>query len=113
MKVEWHPLAEKDLIEIVTYIAQDNPQAAFDVFEEIKQQITMLAEHPHLGRPGRVMNTRELVILRTPYLAPYRIMNDVVNILRIVHGARKWPKIFASPKYFGNLIPTSDSISVA
>ena len=94
MRIEWRPLAERDLVEIVTYIAKDNPLAANTVFEEIKNQISMLAKYPYLGRVGRVKKTRELVILRTPYLAPYQILNEAVNILRIVHGACKWPKVF-------------------
>jgi toxin ParE1/3/4 len=36
-------------------------------------------------------DTRELVITRTPYIAPYRIEGDVVRILRVIHGAQIWP----------------------
>jgi plasmid stabilization system protein ParE len=44
-----------------------------------------------MGRPGRVIDTRELVIDRTPYIAAYRITGDKVRILRVLHGARQWP----------------------
>ena len=43
------------------------------------------------GRPGRVEGTRELPIVRTPYLAAYRVIDGAVVILRILHGARQWP----------------------
>lgn len=92
MKIEWQLLAEQDLLEIVEYIAVENPQAAYQIFDEIKEQISFLGDHPQMGRMGRVNGTRELIIIRTPYLVAYRIMEDTINILRIVHGARKWPE---------------------
>jgi toxin ParE1/3/4 len=49
---------------------------------------------PGLGRPGRVEGTRELVVANTPYLVSYRVRNNVVEILRVFHGARKWPQKF-------------------
>ncbi|MFA6038081.1 MAG: type II toxin-antitoxin system RelE/ParE family toxin [Legionellales bacterium] len=91
MKIEWQLIAEQDLLEIVQYIAAENPQAAYQIFDEIKGQISLLEDHPQLGRIGRVNGTRELIIIRTPYLVAYRIIGDVVNILRVTHGARKWP----------------------
>ena len=59
--------------------------------EEIHEQVILLARHPRMGRPGRVRGTRELVINRTPYIAAYRVSGDVVTILRLLHGARRWP----------------------
>ena len=91
MRLEWRPLAENDLAEIVAYIAADNPQAAYAVLDEIRTQTAALTEHPGMGRPGRIRGTRELVITRTPFIAAYRITSDMVSILRVVHGAQKWP----------------------
>ncbi len=62
------------------------------VYEEIRSQVAMLANHPQMGRPGRVRGTRELVVNRTPYVVAYRAAGEVVTVLRILHGARKWPK---------------------
>jgi hypothetical protein len=42
-------------------------------------------------RPGRVANTRELVIRRTPYIVPYRVKGEVVQIITILHSAQRWP----------------------
>lgn len=50
-----------------------------------------LIDFPDSGRLGRVEGTRELVITRTPYVAPYRIEGDIVRILGVIHGARIWP----------------------
>jgi len=53
-----------------------------------------LSDHPNAGRPGRVHGTRELVITDTPFILPYRVVRNTVQILRVLHGARKWPEQF-------------------
>ena len=50
-----------------------------------------LERFPQSGRPGRIEETRELVIDRTPYIVAYRIVGDTVRILRVLHGSRRWP----------------------
>lgn len=92
MKVEWHPLARTDLVELVTYIATDNPKAAYRMHDEIRRQTGILAAHPEAGRLGRVPGTRELVIAGTPFIAAYRVTSDLVTILCLLHGARRWPR---------------------
>jgi toxin ParE1/3/4 len=54
----------------------------------------MLSDQPDAGRAGRVHGTRELVIADTPFILPYRVVENTVQILRVLHGARKWPKRF-------------------
>jgi toxin ParE1/3/4 len=44
-----------------------------------------------MGRPGRVPGTRELVIPNTPFIVPYRVVGNTIQVLRILHGARPWP----------------------
>jgi toxin ParE1/3/4 len=80
------------LVELVTYIAADNPRAAYRMHGEIRRQTGVLAAHPQAGRLGRVPGTRELVITGTPYIAAYRVTNDKATILRLLHGARRWPR---------------------
>ena len=92
MKVEWHPLARADLAELVAYIASDNPVAAYRVHDDIRKQTGLLAIYPEVGRPGRVRGTRELVVTETPCIAAYRFAGDVLAILRLLHGARRWPR---------------------
>lgn len=92
MKIEWHRLASRDLAEAITYIANENPEAAYRVHDEIQRQTSMLATHTDMGRPGRLPGTRELVITGTPFIAAYRVRGDVVAILRLLHGARRWPR---------------------
>lgn len=92
MIIEWHPFAKCDLDEILEYtVTERNFQDALNIQERLNRQIATLKAHPFAGRPGRMRNTRELIILRTPFIASYRVMDDRIIILRVLHGARKWP----------------------
>jgi len=84
-------LALSDLDELMDYIAKDNPEAATKVAEKIWETTRMLSDHPAMGKPGRVPGTREIVAAGTAYIIPYRVVANEVQILRVLHGARKWP----------------------
>ena len=92
MQIIWLKTALKNLDELAEYIAQESPQAASQVVEAIETQVNLLATQPALGRPGRVLGSRELVISNTHYLVPYRIKNNAVEILRVFHTSRRPPK---------------------
>lgn len=94
MKVVLSPQARADLREIFLYIAKDNPAAARLVLTRIRERVAELKDNPHLGRPGRVPGTRELIIAKTPYLIPYQVRGDSLQILRVYHGSRQWPEGF-------------------
>jgi len=91
MRIEWSAFALADRGAIFDYIEADNPKAAISVDETIRAQIATLAKFPESGRPGRVRETRELVISGTAYIAAYRVEGNIVRILRILHGAQRWP----------------------
>ena len=91
MRIQWHPLAITDLAELMTYIAKDSLNAAYRMHNEIRRQTSILATHPEAGRVGRVAGTRELVITGTPYITAYRLSSEVITILRLLHGAQRWP----------------------
>jgi toxin ParE1/3/4 len=98
MDVRWLRAALKNLDEIADYIALGNPRAASKVVAVIWESTQRLADFPGLGRPGRVDGTRELVVTGTPYVVPYRVKGQKVEILRVLHGARKWPSHFGRKK---------------
>ena len=95
MKIKWVRLALKDLDAVGEYIARENPEAASRVLSRIWDSVQMLSEHPHAGRAGRIPGTRELVIAGTPFIIPYRVVENTVQILRVLHGKRKWPRGFS------------------
>jgi toxin ParE1/3/4 len=84
-------LALADMDELMTYIAKDNPEAATKVAGKIWETTRLLLKHPAMGKPGRVPDTREMVVAGTSYIVPYRVLDNEVQILRVLHGARKWP----------------------
>jgi toxin ParE1/3/4 len=73
------------------YIAEDNPAAAGRLVQRIFRAVDLLAKNPAMGRPGRVSGTRELVVPDTPYIVPYRVRANALEILQVFHAARKWP----------------------
>lgn len=95
MIIVWSPQAIADLASPRGYIAEDNKAAAQRVALHVIRNIEqLLSEHPDMGRAGRVPGTRELVIPQTPYIVPYRVRDNRIQVLRVYHGARKWPERF-------------------
>ena len=94
MKIVWTLFALADRDFIFDHIAEDNPEATARVDHSIETHVDLLASSPELGRPGRVPDTRELVIARTPYIAAYEVQHAAVKILRVLHGAQQWPPEF-------------------
>jgi toxin ParE1/3/4 len=91
MRIVWTWPATQDLEHQIRHIAKENPSAAREQLRRIRSQYPALARHPELGHPGRVPETRELVISRTPFLLVYRITAAQIEILRMLHGAQQWP----------------------
>ena len=94
MKILWLSDARQDLKNLFLYILERNPAAARRIRGRIYLAVQGLADSPNIGRPGRVFGTRELVISQTSYIVAYRVRNDTVEILRVIHGARDWEQAF-------------------
>jgi toxin ParE1/3/4 len=94
VRVRWLRAALRNLDEEAAYIARDDPNAAARTVDRIAITVERLAIHPASGRIGRVPGTRELVVSGTPYIVPYRVRGETVEILRVFHAARKWPERF-------------------
>lgn len=91
MRLRWLNLALDDFDEIAEYISRDNPEAAHRMVRRLWKAACVLAGQPEMGRPGRVHGTRELVVVKTPFVVPYRVVGSEIQILRVLHGARNWP----------------------
>ncbi len=95
MKLIWSPQSLHDFIAVQAYISQEDPKAARAVVLRIVSLVEeKLSGLPHLGRPGRVEGTRELFVPGTPFIVPYRVKSQTVEILRVYHAARRWPSAF-------------------
>lgn len=91
MKIRWLQRALQNLQQEAEYIAQEDPRAARRVVLRVEEAVALLADHPNLGRAGRVAGTRELIVPDTPYLVPYRVHANRIEILRVFHSRRRWP----------------------
>ena len=94
MRVIWTEPAARALENIQDYIAIDNRRAAWELAYRVRQAVNQLEEQPKMGRTGRVRGTLELVIQGLPYIVPYRIKGNDVQILSVFHSSRKWPEQF-------------------
>ncbi len=94
MRILWTAPALRELEAIGDYIARDNPSASARIVTRIFDRVDALAHHPQSGRPGRIPDTRELVVTGTPFVVPYRVRADEIEILSVFHGARRWPESF-------------------
>jgi toxin ParE1/3/4 len=93
MEIVWSARAISDLEAIREFIDTDNPRAAVRVRTRIHVAVGRLAQFPLLGRAGRVAGTRELIIANAPYIVAYRIIEDRIRILAVIHTARRWPSL--------------------
>ncbi len=94
MDLVWTDRAQIDLGDIVAYISEDSPEAAQRVKARLEDAVNHLATQPGMGRPGRVDGTRAFVVAGTPYIIPYRVRGETIELLAVMHGARRWPHTF-------------------
>ena len=94
MMIRWLDDAVNDLQSLRLYISQDSATAARKVVKKILHAIDILSKQPGMGRPGRIINTRELIVSGTPYIVPYRVRHNAIEILRVFHCAMRWPEDF-------------------
>ena len=92
LKVKWLELALDDLNAAVDYIAQENPQAATRIAQRIWELGELLGDNPNIGRPGRLKHSREWVVSHTPYVLAYRVKQNQIEIMRVLHGRQSWPE---------------------
>jgi toxin ParE1/3/4 len=88
--LEWKATAIADLLAIIDYISDDNPDAAQALKDEIEDKTSRLPEHPQMYRVGRVDGTREMVV-RPNYIVVYADYPRTIAILRVLHAAQQWP----------------------
>ena len=92
MQIKWLRTALKNLDDELEYIAREDYALAVKIYAHIQDAVDNLKQFPQSGRPGRIFGTRELLIVRYPYIIPYRVRGDVVQILRVFHTSRKLPE---------------------
>ncbi len=94
MRLLWTELAEADLDAIVLYVADESISNALAMDSRIRERVRMLADYPELGPLGRIPDTRELVVPNDRCVVVYRLQDDLVYVLRVIHGGQEWPLAF-------------------
>lgn len=92
MKIKWLRKALRNLEIAYEYIYANDPEAARQTIVRIRDAVAQLEQYPSMGRHGRVAGTRELVIVNTPYLVIYRVKEETIQIIRVLHASRKYPQ---------------------
>lgn len=92
MKIRWTAVAADDLKSVHEYLSERAPAHEDAVVDRILYGIEVLERYPHLGRQGRLEGTRELVITGSPFIVFYRLRKNQVEVLGVLHAARKWPE---------------------
>ena len=83
--------AARGLAEIEAYISTDSPEAAKTVASRLRRSFDLITARPDAGRPTPFGDIREWSVPGLPYLIPYRIRPNRIEILRIWHTSRKRP----------------------
>jgi addiction module RelE/StbE family toxin len=91
VRIVWPRRAIRHLVSLRDYIARDKPDAAEGVARTLLAGVDKLVEFPNIGRPGRVVGTRELIVPTTPFVIAYRLRGDRLEVLAVFHGHQKWP----------------------
>jgi len=94
VKVRWTMPAANQLQSVFEYIAVENKPAAYRTVRRIREAILLTARMPYSGRIGRTEGTREITVSGTSYLVAYRIVDNMIHVLAVMHGAQKWPESF-------------------
>jgi toxin ParE1/3/4 len=93
VRVVWTRKASRHLRAAYDYWAHESSAAAADtMLDRIFSAAELLERFPATGRPGRIPGTRELVVIPTPFLIAYRVRRNKIEIVALLHGARKWPE---------------------
>lgn len=77
MRVVWTRPAGEQFAETLAYLAERSPAAAARLVADVQARLDQVAEHPQIGRPGRVVGTRELVLADFPFVVAYRVSETI------------------------------------
>ena len=90
-KIVWSRRAIRHLTGLLAYVRKDSEQNAVVVAKRILDAVDLVQTQPDMGRPGRIAGTRELLVVDTPYVIPYRVRQGRIELIAVFHGRQKWP----------------------
>jgi toxin ParE1/3/4 len=93
MSYTLRPLAERDIEEIISYIAKESPAAASRWLGALKETFARLADMPRMGLARPEIRPEMRSFVTGNYLIAYREVECGVEIVRVLHGARQWQEL--------------------
>ncbi len=90
-RLEWRNSARADLIEIVSFIADDNPDAAQALKDEIESKMALLPENPKLYQKSRLVKGMREIVVRDNYIVLYRENRVLVEVVNVFHARQQRP----------------------
>ena len=90
MSYRLRPLAERDIEEILSYIAAESPSAASRWLGSMRDTCARLADMPKMGVARPEIRPEMRLFFMGNYLIAYREIAGGVEIVRVLHGARRW-----------------------
>lgn len=91
MRLVWAGTSLSDLASIRKYIAERNPAAADRIANDIDKSAQFLKSFPLLGRPTHLSDIRLLQVPNLPYLIPYRVRGEIIEILAVFDERQERP----------------------
>jgi toxin ParE1/3/4 len=90
--VVWTSVAEKDLVNIIEYIADGSPENALRILAEIRQKASGLYAFPERGRIVPELQDQGIALYRELIMAPwrliYRISGQEIIVLSVIDSRR-------------------------
>ncbi len=90
--VYWSPVAKSDLVGIIQYISENNPETARKIFQGLRTECAKLAPFPLSGRIVPELKKQNVIIYREILVLPwriiYRVVNETIYILAVFDGRR-------------------------
>jgi predicted nucleotidyltransferase/plasmid stabilization system protein ParE/HEPN domain-containing protein len=93
LPILWLPKARDQRSRQLEFFLRHNPELGIRIGDAILATVARLATDPDLSRIGRIAGARELPVPDTPFILVYRIEEDAVIILRLLHNRRRFPTL--------------------
>jgi toxin ParE1/3/4 len=87
-------IASRDLNEIADYFAETNIEAGERFFREFNRKCQQLVAFPNSGKSYAQIRVNLRGLSFQGYIIFYRVLNDGIEILRVVSGRRNFPFLF-------------------
>jgi toxin ParE1/3/4 len=94
-KLIWSPTAERDLVEIWSYLDRHASRNVADSqIRKIEARCAKLGMNPLIGRMRSDLLPELRQVLVNPYIVFYRLNKSDIEILHVLHGRRDLPAVF-------------------